>query len=298
MIINYPLLIDGGLSNQLEKQGYVLNHKLWSAKLLESEPEAIIEAHLAYLEAGAQCITTSSYQASIPGFMSIGCDMVKAEELIKKSVKLAEKAINRFREKDIKPLIAASIGPYGAYLADGSEYQGNYDVSKETLREFHEQRIKILDQSNADILACETIPSYKETLVLAEILHSMEKQAWVSFSCKDESHINDGTLIEDCIDVLNDHPRIFAIGVNCTAPVYISELIKTIKAKIKNKRIIVYPNSGEVYNANKKIWSSLTTSNMFINLVDEWINLGADIIGGCCRIGPDQIKSISELITT
>ena len=225
MIIKYPLLIDGGLSNELEKQGHNLNHKLWSAKLLESEPEAIIEAHLAYLEAGAQCITTSSYQASVPGFMSIGYDMVTAESLIKKSVHLAEKAIKRFHVKGIKPLIAASIGPYGAYLADGSEYHGNYGVSEETLREFHEHRIRLLDHSNADILACETIPSFKETLVLANILKDVEKQAWVSFSCKDEYHLNDGTLIEDCIDILADHPKIFAIGVNCTAPKYIAGLI-------------------------------------------------------------------------
>ncbi len=296
MIINYPLLIDGGLSNQLEKQGYDLNNKLWSAKLLESEPEAIIEAHLAYLEAGAQCITTSSYQASILGFMSIGCDMAKAVELIKKSVKLAEEAISRFKIKDIKPLIAASIGPFGAYLADGSEYHGNYDVSEETLRKFHEQRIKILDKSNADILACETIPNFKETLVLADILHGVEKQAWVSFSCKDESHINDGTLIEDCINILNDHPKVFAIGVNCTSPQYVSEIIKTIKSIIKHKRIVVYPNSGEFYIAKNKTWIGTSSSATFLEMVDEWIKLGADIIGGCCRIGPDQIKSISELI--
>lgn len=296
MIIKYPLLIDGGLSNELEKRGHNLNHKLWSAKLLESEPEAIIEAHLAYLEAGAQCITTSSYQASIPGFMSIGYDMVTAESLIKKSVHLAEKAIKRFHVKGIKPMIAASIGPYGAYLADGSEYHGNYGVSEETLREFHEHRIKLLDHSNADILACETIPSFKETLVLANILKKVEKQAWVSFSCKDEYHLNDGTLIEDCIDILTDHPKIFAIGVNCTAPEYISGLIKTLKARIKYKRIIVYPNSGEVYNAKSKTWSGLLTRASFLELTKEWINLGADIIGGCCRIGPEEIKSISELI--
>ncbi|MEE9573445.1 MAG: homocysteine S-methyltransferase, partial [Candidatus Neomarinimicrobiota bacterium] len=182
MIFKYPLLIDGGLSNLLEKHGHNLNHKLWSAKLLASEPEAIIEAHLAYLESGSHCITTSSYQATIPGFISIGYDMVTAEALIKKSVQLAENAIKRFRAKDFKPLIAASIGPYGAYLADGTEYHGNYGVSDETLREFHEHRITLLDHSNADILACETIPSFQEAKVLAEMLKDTNKPAWVSFS--------------------------------------------------------------------------------------------------------------------
>ena len=292
----YPLLIDGGLSNQLEKQGHDLNHKLWSAKLLESEPEAIIKAHLAYLEAGAQCITTASYQASIPGFMSIGYDMATTESLIKKSVHLAEKAIKRFHTKGSKPVIAASVGPYGAYLADGSEYHGNYGISEETLREFHEHRIRLLDHSNADILACETIPSFKETIVLDSIIKDMNKQAWVSFSCKDEFHINDGTPIEDCVDILSDHPNIFAIGVNCTSPKYILGLVKTIKPRIKNKRIIVYPNSGDVYNAETKVWSELSPSEQFLNQAKEWINLGVDIIGGCCRIGPKEIKSLKNLI--
>jgi len=296
MINMYPLLIDGGLSNQLEKQGHDLNHKLWSAKLLESDPEAIIKAHLAYLEAGAHCITTASYQATIPGFMSIGYDMATAESLINKSVHLAEKAIKRFYINGTKPLIAASIGPYGAYLADGSEYHGNYGISEETLRDFHERKIRLLDHSNADILACETIPSFKETIVLANILKDINKKTWISFSCKDEFHINDGTPIEDCIDILSDHPNIFAIGVNCTSPKYISGLVKAIKPRIKDKRIIVYPNSGDVYNAETKVWSDLSSSEQLLTHAIRWINQGVDIIGGCCRIGPEEIKSLRELI--
>lgn len=296
MTINYPLLIDGGLSNQLEKQGYDLNHKLWSAKLLNYVPEAIIHAHLAYLEAGARCITTASYQATISGFMSVGYDKATAETLILKSVQLAEKAITRFRAIDFKPLIAASIGPYGAYMADGSEYSGNYDVSEEELIVFHEDKIRLLDSSNADILACETIPSFKETLVLNSLLLNVKKQAWVSFSCKDEKHISDGTPITECIKVIADNPQIFAIGINCTAPEYISGLIKAIKPIINDKRIIVYPNSGDVYDAKSKTWSGLSTPTSFLDMAKEWIKLGVDIIGGCCRIGPDEIKSISELI--
>ena len=185
--VKYPLLIDGGLSNVLEKQGCNLNHKLWSAKLLETNPEAIIQAHLTYLKFGTRCITTSSYQASIPGFMANGHDRITAEALILKSIQLAEIAIKRFEElgyNDFKPLIAASIGPYGAYLADGSEYHGNYGVTDETLREFHLDRIKLLDRSKADFFACETIPSFQEAKVLAEILKQTNKSAWVSFSCQ------------------------------------------------------------------------------------------------------------------
>ena len=297
MRIKYPLLLDGGLSNELERQGYNLNHKLWSAKLLKTNPEAIIQAHLAYLKSGAQCITTSSYQASVAGFMALGWDRVSAETFILRSVHLAEVAIERFMSsgnKDFKPLIAASIGPYGAYLADGSEYHGNYGISGEKLREFHLDRIRLLDSSNADFFACETIPGFQEAMVLAEILKETNKPAWVSFSCKDEHHLNDGTRIRECAEFFASHPKVFAIGVNCTAPKYISGLIKSIKARSGTKRIVVYPNSGEVYQAESKTWIGFSDPNLFVALAKEWIELGADIIGGCCRIGPEHIRSISK----
>ncbi len=299
MRIKYPLLLDGGLSNVLEKQGCDLNHQLWSARLLETNPEAIIQAHYAYLKSGAQCITTSSYQASIAGFKAAGHDRDTAEALILKSTKLAETAIKRFMASgfnDFKPLIAASIGPYGAYLADGSEYHGNYGVSDDTLREFHLDRIRILDRSNIDFFACETIPSFQEAKVLAEIINQTNKSAWISFSCKDELHLNDGTKIEDCVSFFDNHPKFFAIGVNCTAPKYISGLIKAIKLRSDTKKIVVYPNSGEVYNSESKTWLGLSDPNSFTMMAKEWIDLGADILGGCCRIGPDHIKSISDIL--
>ena len=297
--IKYPLLIDGGLSNVLEKQGCNLNNKLWSAKFLETNPEAIIQAHYAYLKSGAQCITTSSYQASVPGFMANGHDRVTAEAFIFKSILLAEIAIKRFMasgNNDYKPLIAASIGPYGAYLADGSEYHGNYGVSDETLREFHLDRIRLLDRSNSDFFACETIPSFQEARVLAEIIKQANKSAWLSFSCKDEHHLNDGTKIEECVSFFASHPKIFAIGVNCTAPKYISGLIKSIKTQSGTKKIVVYPNSGEAYNAKSKTWLGLSDTNFFVAMAKEWMELGTDILGGCCRIGPDHIRSISNIL--
>jgi homocysteine S-methyltransferase len=228
MTLKYPLLIDGGLSNVLEKQGHNLNHQLWTAMLLEKDPESIIQAHYAYLESGAQCITTSSYQATVPGMLAAGYDRGTAEVLLMKSVELAEVAIERAMAAglvDYKPLIAASIGPFGAYLADGSEYRGNYGVSDGTLREFHQDRIRLLERSNADFFACETIPSFQEARVLSEILKQADKPAWISFSCKDEQHINDGTKIEECVSLFTDHSNVFAIGVNCTAPNYVSGII-------------------------------------------------------------------------
>jgi homocysteine S-methyltransferase len=299
MTITYPLLIDGGLSNVLEQQGHDLNHKLWTAKLLDQDPESIIQAHIAYLKSGARSITTSSYQAAVPGLMAAGYDHDTAVALILKSVQLAEAAIERALSEgyvDYKPLIAASIGPYGAYLADGSEYRGNYCVSDETLREFHLGRIRILDRSNADFFACETIPSYKEARILSEILEQSDKPAWISFSCKDEQHINDGTKIEDCSSLFKEHSKVFAIGINCTSPKYVSGLIKLLKSNSGTKKVVVYPNSGEAYSAKSKTWLGISDPELFVEMVEEWIRLGADIIGGCCRIGPDHIRRISEIM--
>lgn len=299
MTINYPLLLDGGLSNQLESQGCNLSHKLWSAKMLVESPEEIVEAHLTYLKAGAHCITTSSYQATVPGFISSGFDDKTSESLIVKSVHLAEEAIEHYSslaKNNLRPLIAASIGPYGAYLADGSEYHGNYGVTDKELKEFHQGRISLLDKTNADFFACETIPSFQEARILAELLKETNKSAWVSFSCKDEQHINDGTPIEECVEFLAKHSNVFALGVNCTAPKYISGLIKSIKKKSADKKIVVYPNSGEVFNADNKTWFGLSDPNSFVSMAKEWHSLGADILGGCCRIGPEHISSLHNAI--
>lgn len=299
MTISYPLLLDGGLSNELESQSCNLNQKLWSAKLLESNPEAIVLAHLAYLESGARCIITSSYQATLPGFISIGYDAQSAADLILKSVELAEEARSRFMSVHpaaFKPLIAASIGPYGAYLADGSEYRGNYGISEKELTDFHEPRIRLLNISTADIIACETIPDFNEAAVLSELLKNSDKPAWVSFSCKDGEHINDGTPVAECAALFKNHPTVFAIGVNCTSPEFVSSLIQSIKKESGNKKIVVYPNSGAVYDAETKTWSGFSAQSFSERLVKEWLALGADIIGGCCGVGPQQINQMAAII--
>jgi len=283
--ISFPLIIDGGLSNVLEAQGFDLTHKLWSAKLLKSHPDAITKAHLTYLKAGAQCIITSSYQATIQGFVEEGYDEKTAKALLLKTVNLAEKAVEEYlmiTKNDFRPFIAASIGPYGAYLADGSEYRGDYGVTDEVLQAFHLERIELLNKTNADFFACETIPSFQEAKILAEI----------SFSCKDGSHINDGTKMADCATLFQDHPNVFAIGVNCTEPKYITSLIKIIKEKAPSKRIVIYPNAGMVYDAISKTWSGTSSPDSFVARTKEWVALGADIIGGCCQIGPSHINRI------
>lgn len=301
MKLKFPYLIDGGLSNVLEAQGCDLNHPLWTANLLENNPEAIIQAHYAYLEAGAACITTASYQASVPGFKQLGLDEQQAKALILKSIDLANEAINRAGKNRLwtqRPHIAASIGPYGAYLADGSEYRGNYGVDLEVLHTFHESRIRLLDTAPVDFLACETIPSIEEAKVLAKILEQVQTPAWVSFSCRDGQSLNDGTPIARVAEVFTKHPTVFALGVNCSHPKYISSLIKNLKSKSGSKKIVIYPNSGEAYNAQTKTWLGTADPDAFLKMVEEWLDLGADMIGGCCRIGPKHIKGIRESLNS
>lgn len=272
---------------------------MWSARLLAEDPEAIIRAHSSYLEAGARCIISSSYQASIPGFMDLGFDRQTSEDYILNTVLLAELAINRQAEtnaENLKPLIAASIGPYGAYLADGSEYRGDYDIPDAELMVFHRERIELLDQTNADFLACETIPSLQEARVLSDILRSTKKPAWVTFSCKDGEHINDGSPISEAVSLFTHHPNVFAVGINCTAPKFISQLIGNIKTTSGDKKVVVYPNSGEAYNAQTKTWIGLSDPDSFSKMAQEWLQLGVDIIGGCCRIGPEHIASLRNIL--
>ncbi|NQZ07620.1 MAG: homocysteine S-methyltransferase [Algicola sp.] len=295
-----PLLLDGGLSNQLEDQGIDLNNALWCAALLKNNPDAIIDAHGYYLDAGADCIITASYQASEQGFMGTGLTAEQANALICQSVKLAETAVEQYladKAADCtRPLIAASIGPFGACQADGSEYHGNYNVSDETLREFHQDRLKLLDSTNADILACETIPSRQEARVLHDLLLDVNTPAWLCFSCKDGQHANDGTPIEDCVSLFVNHPKVAAIGVNCTGPQYMNELIKRIKKAVPDKAVVVYPNSGEQYHAEDKTWSGTSTPQACGSASATWVEAGAIIIGGCCRMGPEHIRAMKDLL--
>ncbi|MBN1197199.1 MAG: homocysteine S-methyltransferase [Candidatus Aminicenantes bacterium] len=296
---HYPLVIDGGLSNQLENQGNNLDDPLWTAVLLADRPEEIREAHLAYLRAGAECLITSSYQASLQGLQTRVHDTDTAKKLLLKTVDLAREAIADFTadsRMDFSPKVAASIGPYGAFLADGSEYTGNYGVSVQTMLDFHRPRLELLDQSDADFFAVETLPDFFEARVLAQLLQNTDKSAWVSFSCRDGAHLRDGSPIEKCLQLFARHPRVFALGINCTAPRHISELIRRVREAAPEKRVVVYPNSGEVYNAASRTWSDAADLNHLERMVEEWLDVGADMVGGCCRLGPDAVRTISRVI--
>ncbi len=294
--VDFPLVLDGGLSDELVRMGLNFQSRLWTASALITQPQTIVQAHLNYLRAGARCMTTASYQATIPGFQSLGYSQEEARNLILKSVDLAHEAIEIFH-KDSKRTeacyVAASIGPYGAFLADGSEYQGRYEVHDRVMEEFHSERIHLLDNSGADFLAVETIPSYREMEVIAEILKDTQTPAWVSFSCRDVAHISDGTPVTKCVESLKDHPGIFAIGVNCTSPRFISGLLKELKSAMGDKKLIAYPNSGEKYNVKSQSWDGQYHHDINEDKIRDWLNLGVDIIGGCCRVGPDLIRMMA-----
>jgi len=291
-----PLILDGGLATQLEAQGCDIVNALWSASLLQSNPDAIVEAMRAYLDAGAECIATASYQASREGFANVGLSEDEADALMLLSVDLAERARREYLADnpgiEFTPLVAASIGPYGAMLHDGSEYQGNYGVSEATLRNFHESRLKLFDASNADVLAVETIPSQLEARVLVELLADCNSPAWVSFSCKDESHLVDGTPVAEVAALFRDHPTVVAVGVNCTPPQFVLELIRRIKVAVPEKVVAAYPNSGETYSVVDNAWFGTVTPGDCAGAARAWVDAGARIVGGCCRMGPEHIRAI------
>lgn len=293
---NSPIVLDGGLATELESQGFDIGTKLWSAGLLQSNPQAIIDAHLAFLEAGADIIISASYQASHMGFASLGLSERQADDLIVSAVELACTAKQQFLDAhpdtNVMPIVAASIGPYGAALHDGSEYTGDYDIDEAGLRHFHERRLMLLDNSPADVLACETIPNKVEARVLGELLADVRHPAWVSFSCRDERCISDTTPIQKAVAIFRDHPRVLALGVNCTAPHFVASLINEIKTAAPGKAILVYPNSGETYDASSNSWFGDESATECAVEAKSWYDGGAVIIGGCCRIGPKDISAL------
>ncbi|WP_121641781.1 homocysteine S-methyltransferase [Bacillus vallismortis] len=297
----YPLIVlDGAMATELERKGCDLNDSLWSAKILMEEPELIKQVHTDYFAAGADCAITASYQSTFEGFAARGLSEAEARRLIEMSVSIAAEARDEFwafeenRLSRPKPIIAASVGPYGAYLADGSEYRGHYGISEDELVEFHRPRMKALIEAGADVLACETIPCLSEAKAIARLLKEFpEAYAWISFSAKDSQHISDGTPAADCASWLDEHRQIAALGINCTPLQHIPFLIEELK-KHSSKPIIVYPNSGEQYDPKTKTWNGAGCAEPYGTSARTWHEKGAKLIGGCCRTTPEDIKEIAS----
>ena len=297
------LILDGGLATELEVRGCDLNQSLWSAAVLDQSPQVIREVHRSYLEAGADCIATASYQASVPGFRAAGFDTRTGEALYRRSIRLAYEARDAFCKAQRiaadsleAPLVAASIGPYGAYLADGSEYRGGYAVRPDELADFHAERIQLaVDElrSHTDhpLLAFETIPSLPEGLILAEILgrHS-GVEAWLSFSCPTASATSEGQPIAECVAAVEECRGIVALGVNCTRPELLAELVTQFAAG--SRPVVAYPNAGGSYDAARKEWSTDGEAIPAASVFGDWVDAGARVLGGCCRSTPEWIAAL------
>ncbi|KAJ0096065.1 hypothetical protein Patl1_16444 [Pistacia atlantica] len=300
-------VVDGGFATQLEKHGASINDPLWSALCLINEPHLIKTVHLEYLEAGADILVSSSYQATIPGFLSRGLSIENAESLLEKSVKVAVEARDKFWDavKNVpghsynRALVAASVGSYGAYLADGSEYSGNYgpDVNLEKLKDFHRRRLQVLVEAGPDLIAFETIPNKLEAQACVELLEeeNMEIPSWICFSSVDGENAPSGESFKECLHVINKSNKVKAVGINCAPPHFIESLICKFK-ELTEKAIVVYPNSGEVWDGRAKRWlpSKCFGEENFELFATRWRDSGAKLIGGCCRTTPSTIRAISE----
>ncbi|VFQ88767.1 unnamed protein product [Cuscuta campestris] len=312
-------VIDGGLATELERHGANLNDPLWSAKCLLDSPHLIRAVHLDYLEAGAGIIISASYQATIQGFMAKDFSQDESEALLKKSVEIACEARNLYNKKcresssdyttagkvlKNRPiLVAASVGSYGAYLADGSEYSGDYGdvINVKFLKDFHRRRVQLLADAGADIMAFETVPNKIEAQAFVELLdeEDIKIPAWLSFNSKDGINVVSGDSLLECATIADSCKTVVAVGINCTPPRFISNLILSLN-KATAKPILIYPNSGETYDAEKKEWVTNTgvSNDSFVSYVNKWCEDGASLVGGCCRTTPDTIRAIYNVLST
>ena len=297
-----PIVLDGGLSNQLEAQGADLRDSLWSARLLADDPAQIVQAHAAYYAAGAQVVITASYQASFQGFATRGIDQAAAARLLRRSVELAREAelaaVAADRDAagdDVEPRprwVAASIGPYGAVLADGSEYRGRYGLSVADLEAFHAPRLETLVGATPDLLALETIPDVDEALALMNLVRGTGVPCWLSFSAVGRK-TRAGQPLAEAFAVAADVDEVIAVGVNCCAPQDVRTAVE-IASSATGKPVVVYPNSGESWDAAARTWREESTFDA--GLVHSWIDAGARLIGGCCRVGPEAIRQVGRAV--
>lgn len=278
-----PTILDGGLSTALEELGATLNTTLWSGELLRSHGDLIRAAHKSFADAGATILITSSYQISYPGCLARGWSHDEVSDALRVSTELA-------RFDGLK--VAASVGPYGAFLADGSEYRGNYGLSTDQLKDFHRERLLVLISSRPDYLAIETIPELTEARAILELLGELGSTIpfWISFSCKNGSEISSGELFSQAVALTNDLPNCVGVGINCTAPEFITPLMKSAQL---GQNFVIYPNSGRTWDATNKKWLGIQESVFALDQIAQWLELGARIIGGCCGVGPADIREIT-----
>ncbi len=290
-------LLDGGLATELERRGHDLSDDLWSARLLRDDPQAVRDTHLAFFRAGAQVATTASYQASFEGYAAAGVSAAQAEALMRSSVSLARSAADEAEATDgVRREVAVSVGPYGAVVADGSEYHGDYGVTDAFLRDFHARRLDVLADAGADLLAVETIPSEQEATVLLGLLSALPAgtRAWLSLTCADRSHTRRGEDAGRVFSLAREVDAVVAVGVNCTAPEHVADLVSAAVER-SGKPAVAYPNSGESWDGAARTWGG-DGAGVDPVAAEEWVARGARFVGGCCRVGSEDIARLASAL--
>jgi homocysteine S-methyltransferase len=301
---NTALIADGGLATELEARGHDLSDALWSARLLLDAPEEITAVHTSFFRAGATIATTASYQASFDAFAARGIGRDETVRLLRRSVELAVDARTEVDVADAvgdrkrsgsstkQRWVAASVGPYGAVLADGSEYRGRYGLSVAQLEDWHRPRLEVLADAGADVLALETIPDVDEAEALVNVVRSLGVPAWLSYTV-DGMRTRAGQPLADAFAVAAGVPEIVAVGVNCCAPADVLPAIGPALAT--GKPVIVYPNSGERWDTARRAW--VGPAHFSPRLAAGWVAAGARVVGGCCRVRPDDIAELAAVLT-
>lgn len=301
------LVLHGPLGTELEYMGYDVSGKLWSARYLLEKPEIIQDIHEIYLESGCNIVTTATYQATIPGLMAAGLDFEQAADIIRLTVQLANQARDNYwqrlsseaQQQSVYPLISGDVGPYAAYLADGSEYTGQYgDATLQELKDFHRPRIQLFLEQGVDMLALETIPNALEVQALTELLSEEfpQVEAYMSFTAQETGKITDGTSLKDVIALVEDCPQILAVGFNCSQPRLYDELLQELRT-LTTKPLVTYPNSGETYDGATQTWHhSHEGEGSLVDQSLKWIDLGTQIVGGCCRTRPSEIALLAQAV--
>ncbi len=286
------MILDGGLSNALVARGHDLSDELWTARLLRDAPDEIAAVHRAYYAAGAEVATTASYQASVPGLERAGLARHEAEALVRRSVTLAREVRDELATDGRRRLVAASVGPYGAVLADGSEYRGGYGLSAAELRDFHLPRLELLVSAGPDLLAVETVPDAEEAAVLVELVDELGVPAWLSYSV-DGLATRAGQPLAEAFAVATDSTAVIAVGVNCCAPDDVLPALEVART-VTGKPGVAYPNSGQGWDTGTHTWSGTTSYD--VTLAPSWVEAGASYVGGCCQVGPDDIAALAEAL--
>lgn len=284
------VVLDGGLSVVLAEAGCDLSSDLWTAALLRDAPEQVVAAHRRYLTAGAQVSTTSSYQASVDGFVATGMTPEAAATLIGDSVRLARRAGDG---EGRLSWVAASVGPYGAALADGSEYRGDYGISTGALRDFHARRLELLAAADPDVLAVETIPDVREAEVLVPLLDDLGIDAWLSYAVAG-GRTRAGQPLDEAFGVVTGSRSIIAAGVNCCAPDEVLPALLAARAAGITAGV-AYPNQGRTWDAEHHTWTGRASFDL--DLVPAWVGAGARLVGGCCEVGPEHVAALSASLS-